>query len=260
MLLMPFTLSHAAAALPFRRTRLVPSALVVGCLAPDFEYFLGRHGAYGHKLPGMFTFDLPLAFAALWLFHHYAKEPLAACLPEGARQRFDSGPDSFPIRSFSRFALIVVSILVGVATHIIWDSFTHTGHWPTNHFPWFRHIVELPLFGKRPVYGILQYLSSVFGIAAILIWYLLWYRNTPPMHPKHERKSVIWSRIVVASAFVVALVVALVRAVSGGVPEGVHGSQRFMTEAALTGLPTFWIEVLIYGFIRNLNERQSRSV
>jgi hypothetical protein len=37
---MPFTLSHAAAALLFRRTRLVLSAVVVGCCAPDFVYFL----------------------------------------------------------------------------------------------------------------------------------------------------------------------------------------------------------------------------
>ena len=233
---------------------------MAGCLAPDFEYFLGRHGAFGHKLPGIFVFDLPLAFAALWLFHHYAKEPLAACLPGGTRERFDVGPKSLEIHSFARFAMIVVSILVGIATHIIWDSFTHSGHWPTNHFHFFRYIVELPLFGARPVYAILQYLSSVFGVVAILIWYLLWYRNTPPLHPKHERKSVVLNRIVVASAFAIALVVALARAVSAGVPEGVHGSQRFMTEAAVTGLPTFWIEVLIYGFIRNRNEGQSRSV
>ena len=40
ILIMPFTLSHAAAALPFRRTRLIKSALVIGCFAPDFEYFI----------------------------------------------------------------------------------------------------------------------------------------------------------------------------------------------------------------------------
>ena len=94
ILIMPFTLSHAAAALPFRRTRLIMSAVVVGCLAPDFEYFIpfAHHGGYGHTLAGAFEFDLPLGLAVLWLFHRYAKEPLAACLPEGARERIASQP------------------------------------------------------------------------------------------------------------------------------------------------------------------------
>src|SRR5579871_128427 len=35
----PFTVSHAAAALPFRRARLVTSALVVGTMAPDSSTF-----------------------------------------------------------------------------------------------------------------------------------------------------------------------------------------------------------------------------
>jgi hypothetical protein len=69
---MPFTLSHPAAAIPFLRTRLVPSALVIGCMVPDFEYFLrfAPEGGFGHSLPGVFVFDLPVAFIALWLFPH----------------------------------------------------------------------------------------------------------------------------------------------------------------------------------------------
>ena len=115
---MPFTLSHAAAALPFRRTRLVMSAVVVGCFAPDFEYFspLGHHGSFGHTLTGMFVLDLPLGLAVLWLFHRYVREPLTACLPEGARERLDRTPDTFAMNSFSRFAMIAFSILVGIAT------------------------------------------------------------------------------------------------------------------------------------------------
>lgn len=256
---MPFTLSHAAAALPFRRTHLIPSALVAGCFAPDFEYFLGHHGAFGHKLPGMFFFDLPLAFAALWLFHHYAKEPLAACLPEGSRERFDLGPKSLSISSLSRLAVILLSIFIGIATHIVWDSFTHAGYWPTNNWHFLKGIVHLPLFGPRPVYAILQYISSAMGLAAILLWYIHWHLNTPPVHQKPDRRSVVSSRIAVAVAFAVALFAALIRAIIGGLPEGVHGAQKFMTNAAITGLATFWIEVLIYGFIRNSSEARSKA-
>ena len=46
---MPFTPAHVAAALPFRRTRLIWSALIVGTIAPDLEYYVrlnadGRSG------------------------------------------------------------------------------------------------------------------------------------------------------------------------------------------------------------------------
>ena len=86
---MPFTLSHAAAALPFRKTRLEMSALVTGCFAPDFSYFMFviPHGLIGHTLSGTFVFDLPLSLIVLWLFHAYMKQPLSMLLPTGIRRR-----------------------------------------------------------------------------------------------------------------------------------------------------------------------------
>lgn len=248
---MPFTLSHAAAALPFRRTRLVMSALVFGCFAPDFEYFLGRHGRFGHTLQGMFILDLPLAFVALWLFHRYAKEPLAACLPEGTRERLPLGPKSLSIQSFSHFGMIVLSILVGIATHILWDSFTHQQSWLYHHWAFLRERVELPLFGLRPWYGILQYLSSILGLVIILLWFVHWYRRTPPVHSPPDRRALRDDRIVLASALAIALAAALLRAVAVAWPNATHGLQRFMTVGAITGLTIFWIEVLIYGIVRN---------
>ena len=152
MLLMPFTLSHAAAALPFRRTGLIMSAVVMGSFAPDFEYFIpfAHHGAFGHTLPGSFVFDLPVCLLVLWLFHHFAKEPLAAALPQSARRRFDLGPRSLGIDSIGRFGWLVFSILVGIATHIGWDSFTHSDYWLYDHWSFLRETVSLPIFGPRP--------------------------------------------------------------------------------------------------------------
>lgn len=38
---MPFTLSHPAAVIPLSRVKwLVPSAVLMGSMAPDFPYFL----------------------------------------------------------------------------------------------------------------------------------------------------------------------------------------------------------------------------
>jgi Domain of unknown function (DUF4184) len=227
------------------------SALVVGCLAPDFEYFLGRHGTFGHTWTGMFALDLPLGLAALWLFHRYAKEPLVACLPEGARERLDPGPPSLSINSPSHFVMVVFSILVGIATHLFWDAFTHPRFWLYDHWHFLRRTASLPLFGPRPWYGMLQYFSSAFGIVVILVWYIHWYRNTPPVHSKQERLTT--DRLALACMLVIALVLAFTHAVaSGGVPHGVGGSQRFMTDIAITGMTILWIEILIYGIVRDL--------
>lgn len=250
---MPFTLSHAAAALPFRRTRLIISAVVVGCFAPDLEYFLelSPHTGFGHSLPGVFAFDLPMGFALLWLFHRYAKEPLAACLPAGARDRVQVGPKSLSIHSISRLGMILLSILVGVATHILWDSFTHDRYWLFFHWDLLRERVTLPLFGPRPWYGIFQYISSALGIAIILIWFLHWYRNTAPVRSRPDRRFLNQDRIALAGAFAIAVAIALFRAVGSGVPDGVHGAQRFMTQGVVTCLAIFWLEVVIYGIVRN---------
>ena len=250
---MPFTLSHAAAALPFRRTRLVMSALVIGCFAPDFEYFIpfAHHGSFGHSLPGVFVLDLPLSLIVLWLFHRYAKEPLAACLPASARARLQLGPRTLSIDSLSRFALIVFSILVGIATHILWDSFTHSGNWISHHLRFLSVDVSLPLFGPRPWYGILQYVSSALGIVILLLWGIHWYRDAVPVQSKPDRKLVKGDRIALACLFLIALFAALVRAIALGVPNGVHGAQRFMTIAAITGIAVFCSEIVIYGVVRN---------
>jgi hypothetical protein len=252
---MPFTLAHAAAALPFRRTRLIMSAVVIGCFAPDFEYFIpfGHHGSFGHTLTGMFVFDLPLGLAVLSLFHRYAKEPLAACLPEGARKRLHLGPPTLSINSFARLAMTVFSILVGIATHIFWDALTHPTYWIYDHLHFLGKTASLPLFGPRPWYGILQYISSVFGIVVVLLWCIHWYRVTPPVHSKPDRRSLSRDRIALACSFLVAVVSALVRAAESGIPHGVPGSQRFMTDVAVTGMPVLWMEIVIYGIVRNLS-------
>lgn len=250
---MPFTLSHAAAAIPFRRTRLIMSALVFGCFAPDMEYFLWLrpHGHFGHTLPGVFLFDLPASLIALFFFHRYAREPLVACLPLHLRERVRSA-DGRSMWSGSGFLLVCVSIIVGVATHLLWDSFTHGDYWIGQQLVFLKTTIDVPLFGPRSWYEVLQYLSSLFGIVAILGWFIGWYRATPPVPARADNGGTATrDRIVVSTALVIAVIAGLVRAAIAGLPNGVHGSQRFMTDASITGITVFCFEVLGYGIIHN---------
>lgn len=256
---MPFTISHAAAALPFRRTRLIMSALVFGCFAPDLEYFLWLkpHGHLGHTLPGLILFDLPAALVALFLFHRLAKEPLIACLPARLRERIRNG-GKLEIGSVPKFALVCVSILVGAITHIMWDSFTHDTYWLGHHWRFLSENVRVPVFGYRDWASILQYASSVFGLVVILLWFIYWYRHTPPEHREKDNSAVSRDRMVIAGAVVAAILVGLVRGALGGLPNGVHGYQRFLTAASIAGITTFCLELLAYGFVHNRLGEENR--
>ncbi len=158
------------------------SALIVGCFAPDFAYFffLSARGLGAHSLTGMFLVDLPLSVAALWLFHAFMKQPFTMLLPKGFRARLKPSEKPFSFWPPARLALIVVSILVGTATHLLWDSFTHPFYWPYRHWSFLRQPVHLPVEGNVHVYKVLQDGSSLFGLAVVAVWIWMWYRATEP--------------------------------------------------------------------------------
>ena len=173
----PFTFSHAAAALAFPRRRLPFSALVVGAMAPDYLYFLqlSHSSRYGHTLPGIFLFSLPCGLIVLWLYHALFKRPLLALAPDVIAQRVTSDDLKFSFLPASRFVLVAISVLIGVFSHVIWDAFTHESGLFVTVVP------ELKLyFGlDMPIYSALQLGSSVFG-ALLLAWaYRRWCKRTP---------------------------------------------------------------------------------
>ncbi len=178
---MPFTPAHVAAALPLRRLKLVWSGLVVGTMAPDFEYFfrMSLDDRSGHTWTGTFLLTLPLALLTLWLFHTFVKLPFVSFLPEGVQRRLLPRLGEFRFRGASRFALIVVSLLVGIATHLTWDSFTHSDTWPYQNWPVLREPMKVMFLGSRPVCRVLQHGSTVLGIGALLIWSVFPKKGTP---------------------------------------------------------------------------------
>ena len=165
---MPFTVAHAAAALPFRRLNLVWSAFVVGSMAPDFPYVIGsvKYRALGHDFPGVVLFTLPISFAVLWFFHFAIKKPVAGLLPIGMQQRLSGQLGEFEFGGVTRMLAITFSIVLGIATHLVWDSFTHTYTWPWRHLPWLQSWIDLPVAGWTPTYMVLQY-ASTFAWAAL---------------------------------------------------------------------------------------------
>lgn len=171
---MPFTFAHPAAILPLRRSRFLQTVpLIIGSLVPDLPYFLptriGRAAFPDtHTLYGSFSTDLPLGMTLLVLTL-LLREPLTVLL--GARVRW------ICLRSIERFnerplhwPIALLSILVGSWTHIAWDSFTHQTGWTATRVAALS--APITLFGwDTATSHLLQYVSSVFGLVILAIWF-----------------------------------------------------------------------------------------
>jgi len=255
----PFTLAHAAAALPLRKAGLVWSALVIGTFAPDFEYFLrlAPDDGYGHTLPGTFLLTLPVAVGVLWLFHTVVKVPAVELLPVGIRNRFPNDIDEFRFGGASRFAMIVISILVGVSTHLGWDSFTHPNTWIYRHWAALHAPVEIPVLGATPVYKLFQHGSTAFGIGVLSIWLLVWYWKNQP-HPEAPASGVSRRQrsVVTVGIISVAFVGAAIRAsVALGFPTSHLAQKRFVGLWVTTLIALLWWQLLLYGAWRKRVQR-----
>jgi hypothetical protein len=178
---MPFTLSHAAAALPFRRLKPLWPALVMGTFAPDLQYFvsISDEGRSGHWFPDLLLLTLPLALVTLWLFEYVVKGPAIELLPEGVQRRLRDKSSPLPFTGWRQLGLIVFWIAVGIATHLAWDQFTHSYSWLGEHWAFLRRTVELAghTFSWA---GVLQDVSTIFGGAIVGFWCWDWYRQTSP--------------------------------------------------------------------------------
>lgn len=186
---MPFTASHAVVALPFLRSPLVPAAIAVGAMTPDLPLFVRGTGlTYGrtHDLAWLpLTTAVALVLLLLWrvLLRPAVRDLAPRIVAERLPPSWDDGPaaglrETFgvtgsPARASLRTVLLlVISLGLGVVTHIVWDLFTHEGRWGSTLFP-----VLDAAWGPFPGYKWLQHASSVVGLAIIAVWAVLWLRR-----------------------------------------------------------------------------------
>jgi len=190
------------------------SALVMGSFVPDFPYLvsLAPGMSFGHTFAGVFILDLPLALFSLWIFHTFIKQPMLMFLPDSFRRRLRTSVTRFPFWPSERLSLIILSILLGTATHLLWDSFTHNTSWIYQHWALLRSSVELPVTGEMRMYKLLEYASSVFGMVVVAVWIWHWYRTTKPSaYPPAQPFDAAQRRTLVATLPALAILGAFLR-------------------------------------------------
>ena len=194
---MPFTLAHPAAVLPLLRKGrpwLSATGLMLGSMAPDFEYFLRLRpgGGFGHTMLGLLLLDVPLTIIVAGLFHGLVRKPLVRNLPAFLRDRLGRFQQhAWPLRTLwsPRFLL---GIIIGGLTHIFWDDLTHSrGPIARNFSPLHHDVLD------KPVFLWLQYASSALGLL-LLAWFVWTLPARPTLpRPLARRQSFFWVGVAV---------------------------------------------------------------
>ena len=168
---MPFTFSHPAAVLPFKllpKRFISMTGLVIGSLSPDFEYFfrMKTYSSFSHTWSGLFWFDLPLTIILAFVFHLVVRDSLIDHLPRFLNTRL------FIFKNFNWTKQFKENFLVvAIATHIVWDGFTHEQGQFVQSIPSLKYSISIAGFNTS-IYKLLQHASTIIG-GAIIIYALL---------------------------------------------------------------------------------------
>lgn len=195
---MPATFSHPAAILPLRRWAprwLDTTGLVIGSMAPDLGYFLLLFdgASKAHEPAGLLLLTLPSGLV-VWGLLQLAWPTLSRVLPP-AHATFLTGAllHQGPLGA-AKFGRLALSVLLGGATHLLWDSFTHKQSWFVEALPALRTPIPLAFGFEAPGYYLLQHSCSLLGLVALVIAYRRAMAQVPalPMtRPAHWRPLLV---------------------------------------------------------------------
>lgn len=260
---MPLTIAHIAAVLPLRRLPIVLSAFVVGTMAPDFEYFvrLAPQSRWSHQFPGLLTFTFPCAVIALWIYHYFVKDAVIALLPHAIQNRLPAVIEDFSFAGFRRITAILLAITGGIATHILWDMFTHIDTPIYQRWNFMQRSFPLPVVGDLVGYKVLQHLSTLVGLLALCTWFAIWFYRTAPGQGCKERQGNSGTQEFGLVCFILMIAGAAGAArafVYIGVPHNRGMLATFVGVCFVTATTALLVQLLIYSAVRS--RRRSEEV
>ncbi|MBO0981406.1 DUF4184 family protein [Microbacterium sp. SD291] len=184
---MPFTPSHALIALPFVRTPLVPAAIAIGAMTPDLPLFVRGAGvdySFTHTYANI-AWTALLAFGLFLVWRVVLRPAALELAPLRLARRLPADWATSGLAALRRAVgigagpifplLLAVSLLLGVVSHIVWDSFTHEGRWGVEVLPALDS-----MWGPLTGFKWLQHGSSIGGLAIIGVWAVVRLAGTSP--------------------------------------------------------------------------------
>ncbi|MBO0983521.1 DUF4184 family protein [Rathayibacter sp. SD072] len=208
---MPFTPSHAVVALAFSNGRIPASAVAAGAVMPDIGLYLPWTAARQatHSLTGIVSVDLALGALGLLLWALLLEPAWRDLAPWIVRVRLrPRRPRPRGTRAWITASLLAAAgIVIGAATHVLWDGFTHLGG------PFVAAVPALQQsFGPFPGYKWAQYASGVLGLLGLGIGAVVWYvtRRPHPVPPdgRGPVRVAAWTVVLVAAVVPAGVVLA----------------------------------------------------
>jgi len=237
---MPWTFAHPAAVIPLRRLCPTPlnfAALTIGALTPDLGYYVGlfRLATHAHTLLGSVLVCIPTGLLLLVCFY-FARRPLWHLLPQPHRTLLEPLVSKPAPARLRELALATISILIGVWTHVVWDSFTHRSGWVVVKYPVLQEpVITLGGIQLAPYY-LLQHLSTLVGIVVLVSAYHAWLQRGGSKSVFLFRPEDRWRYASLASLLLLSAAIA--------VPLGVSAAQRFEGYEAVR---VFVFRTAVYG-------------
>jgi hypothetical protein len=172
---MPFTFAHPVIVFPLKNKYFSKffslTALIIGSMFPDFEYFIRMilKSIYSHTILGIFLFNLPLGIIFCFIFHNIIRNELFVNLPYFLRIRLSVYIEFNWNNYFIKNPIqIIISLLIGSFSHILWDSFTHINGYFVEKISFLKYSIVINNI-SIPVYKILQHFSSIIGCLVIFL-------------------------------------------------------------------------------------------
>ena len=248
---MPFTLCHPAIVLPLharaRRLTSLP-ALVIGSMAPDFVYFLplAANGGFTHSLPGILLYCLPAGLLVYVIYHALLREAFIDWAPAAISRRMPAGA-SWMVRDIRAVGLVLGSLVIGAATHIAWDAFTHANTVVVRQVDVLRWPITIGAYAVPP-FKLLQHLSSLVGLIVILAYARRWLITTAPGplpgRPLSARQSLsVLAAVVIAAAG---------GGLAGWLSRPARTEGHVLFNAVVTAMAAAALAVLLFGLGRKI--------
>lgn len=205
---MPWTFAHPLAILPIHRMarrRLGFMALVVGSISPDLGYYVLAFdtATLAHQWLGLLLVCLPSSWC-VFLFLRWMRTRFVYLLPQLQRQALQAHialPQTF---SATQITWTSLAMLLGAATHVIWDAFTHASGFAVQYFSFLRESVGLG-YVNVPVFHLLQHVSTLAGALLLSYAYWRWLKKLPHVVILEPRENDGWRNLLFVSTALTSL-------------------------------------------------------
>ncbi len=199
---MAFTLAHPAAVVNLskkHRSYINNAAMILGTMAPDFEYFIyfKPMEVIGHSIKGFVLINLPLVVLLYLIFYKFIKNDLISNLPKGINEHlYTLYNDKIKLINFQEFIIFSYSSFIGMATHVVWDSFTHKNGFVVNKINVLSNTIL-----NIPIYKYLQHGSTILGLM-IIIRYILKFKKVQVYNYNIDKKIKYWLQVLLSSMLI----------------------------------------------------------